>query len=130
VTAFTNEVQLTRGRLRPALGLGIAGLALLAIALSGLDPVPAALASFLTLSVSISFWMRQRCAAVGRITFHPDRTLGLDDDRGRLQAEFVSGPALGLKLDLGSGRARRCILFRDEMDPDSWRRLRAWLRHP
>ena len=130
MTAFTNEVRLTRGRLRPALGLGIAGLALLAIELSGLDPVPAALASFMILSVSISFWMRQRRPAVGRISFHPDRTLGLDGDRGRLQSEFMSGPALGLKLDLGSGRVRRCILFRDELDPDAWRRLRVWLRHP
>ncbi|PKL94819.1 MAG: hypothetical protein CVV18_07725 [Gammaproteobacteria bacterium HGW-Gammaproteobacteria-8] len=129
MSACANKVRLKRGRLRPSLGLGIALLALLAIAISGLGPVLTALASIGTLILMVLFWKRQRSPGAARLSFHPDRTLGLDGDRGRPQAEFLSAVALVLKLDLGPGRLRRCILFRDELDPDAWRRLRGWLRH-
>jgi hypothetical protein len=80
--------------------------------------------------VGFRFLKHGRTPSARLLLFQPDQTMSIDGDRGRLHADFVIGPVVGLRLELDPGRQRRCVLFRDEMDPDAWRRLRARLRHP
>lgn len=130
MTARPDEIHLCNGRLRLALGLFILVSALVAILLSGLGPVTSAAALMLLAAIALRFRRHGRRPDVRLLVFHPDQTMAIDGDRGRVHSDFVIGPAVGLRLELGPGRQRRCVLFRDEMEPDAWRRLRARLRHP
>lgn len=130
MTGPPNEIRLRNGRLRSVLGGAILASAAIAILISGLGPFSTAAALLLLIVVALRFGIRGRRPNARFLVFHPDQTMSIEGDRGRLQADFVIGPAVGLRLELGPGRQRRCVLFRDEMDPSAWRRLRARLRHP
>lgn len=128
--ARQDEIRLSCGRLRFVLGLLVIVLALTSIVLSGLNVVAKLALLILLLVAALRFWSRGRHPDAGRLVFHSDQTLTIDGARGRLHADFVMGPMVAMRLDLDPGRRCRCVLFRDEMDDGSWRRLRARLRHP
>lgn len=115
------------GRIRPALVLGGGVLAMLAIVLSGLSWPLTLLASALIVLALVQ-QLRSSRRRLARLVFHPDRTLGIDGWRGPPRSEFVSTLLVVLRCD--GAATPRCTLFRDQVDPETWQRLRAWLRHP
>jgi len=53
----------------------------------------------------------------------------LDGERGTLVGEAVTGLFVALKLTAVDRKVRRAFIFRDELEPEAFRELLAYLRH-
>jgi toxin CptA len=130
-----------RVQLRPSRALaamvGVAHLAALAAAATGLPPVAAALvAAGLGLSAvhHLRLAMHRSALAIAALEFSPAGHFALGDPSGAwLPAELrrVAVPAGWLAVLAArdaDGRSRSAVILPDSADPDAFRRLRVWLK--
>ena len=112
--------------MRPLAVLSITLLAIGSILVSGMPPAAQAL---LSIAAGLAAW--RSLARVRTHTINLDRSASpsLDGLRGSLSGEAVTGLFVALRLVAADGLTRRAFLFRDELQPDDYRALLAFLRH-
>lgn len=111
--------------------------ALVALVASGLPAVVQVPLALLTLVIVVRAWKAQSCWTGARVRLHRDgsgdwRREGMPCElRGRLIGHWQGGPlvALVLQPDGSTGGCVRLALWRDQIDPEAWRRLLILLRH-
>lgn len=126
ILAVAAELRSRRGRIRMLAVLFVCLLAGLSVASSGLPP-----AAGIPVALLVAF---AACRSLARPPMHSiklDRQASpaLDGVRGRLTGEAVTGLFVALKLVTADERTRRAFLFRDELEPEAYRALLAYLRH-
>ena len=123
---LTAELRTRRGRIRPLAVVFITLLAIGSILISGMPPVAQAL---LSMAAGLAAW--RSLPGIRSHTIKLDRSASpaLDGLRGNLSGEAVTGLFVALKLVAADGMTRRAFLFHDELDPDDYRALLAFLRH-
>lgn len=119
------ELHTRRGRIRPALVSGASLLALISIALSGL---PDWLRVLIVCIVAAAAWFAIRRVPRHRLRLPAAGPAMLDGLSGTLSALATSPLYVALELRSPTGSRRRAGVFRDELSPDEFRALLAWLR--
>ena len=124
------EFQVRPGRIRRLLLAGVFLLALMAIFFSGLGLAAVLGLAFLTAGAA---WLSGRCQA-RRVRLGPGPGILLELSGGKTVAgrlagtPFVSPWFVGLGIQPFAGRRCHVGLFRDQLEPDAFRRLAARLR--
>lgn len=111
--------------------------ALVALAASGIGTPGRIMLAAVVLLVGVRAWSRQsrwtgaflRLRRDGTAEWQRSRREG--EQTGRLVAHWHAGPLVALVLASADGRPRheRLALWRDQVDPEAWRRLLILLRH-
>lgn len=120
------EIQLRRGRLRPALVWTMVALTGVAGALS---PMPAwAVALMLLIAIALAVHDGRRSNPPARIVLHDDETVSLGSLRGAPRAIAVNTLFVAFRVIAPQRRGAALGVFRDQVDAARFRRLRARLR--
>ena len=120
------EYRTRRGRIRSILSIAITVLAALAVVTSG---APFGVKGLLLVIIALFGYRGLTRQPVHEIRLEPAASPALNGVRGTLSAEAATGLFVALVMAPVTGRARRAFIFRDELDPDAFRALLAFLRH-
>ncbi len=109
----------------------------LALALSGIGSIARIVLAAIVLGTGFRAWSRQARWTGAMVRVWRDGTAEWrcsgesGERRGRLSGHWQAGPLVTLVLEAeGSARGReRLALWRDQVDPESWRRLLILVRH-
>ena len=115
-----------RGRIRPLLVIAISLLAALSALVSGAPP---GLKGLLLTVIALAAYRALTHLPAHLIRLESAASSGLDGVRGTLFARAATGLFVALVITPVAGRKRRAFIFRDELDPDAFRALLAFLRH-
>jgi len=119
------ELRTRRGRIRPALSAAISALALLALWLSGGPLIPRLALALGVVAAGVVAACRHRSH---RVRLPGVGAAMLDGVSGTLKASAVTPFFVSLELESPTGKRRRAGIFRDELPPEAYRALLAWLR--
>ncbi|MGM0658646.1 MAG: hypothetical protein ACQET0_08720 [Pseudomonadota bacterium] len=120
------EYRTRRGRIRRLLSISIIALAGFAVLASG---APTGLKLMLLTLIALAGYRSLGQGSGHVIGLEPAAGPSLDGVRGKLYAEAGTGLFVAMALTPPAGRTRRAFIFRDELEPDDYRSLLAFLRH-
>lgn len=139
MTTSATPVELRPGAPRVYAGLLVAavGVAILALALTGLGVIERVALAVLVVLIGARAWSLQSLWTGAFVRLRRDGTAEWRrphrdaERRGRWIGHWHAGPlvALVFEFDDGGRRRERIALWRDQVDPEAWRRLLILLRH-